>query len=54
VHILRHTTATALFDAGVNLKEVQEILRYSGIITTEIYTHVSKEELKTKVDQAFK
>jgi site-specific recombinase XerD len=54
VHILRHTAATALLDAGANLREVQEFLGHSRITTTEIYTHVSKKNLQSKVDQTFK
>ena len=54
VHILRHTAATALLDAGANIREVQEFLGHSRITTTEIYTHVNKDKLKSKVDQAFK
>lgn len=45
-HKLRHTAATQLLKCGANLREIQEILGHESIGTTEIYTHVSNEDLK--------
>ncbi len=45
-HVLRHQLATLLVSAGVNLRVVQEILGHKNISTTQVYTHISKPELK--------
>jgi len=45
-HVLRHQLATFLISAGVNLRVVQEILGHKSISTTQVYTHISKPELK--------
>lgn len=50
-HLLRHSCATALFDAGMDSLEVKELLRHSSVNTTQIYTHMSMENLKSRYKQ---
>lgn len=45
-HTLRHTFATHLLEAGVDIRKIQVLLGHNNLNTTTIYTQVSKEEIK--------
>lgn len=51
-HKLRHTAATLMYQSGVDIRALQEILGHEHLSTTEIYTHVDNEQIREAAERS--
>ena len=51
VHKLRHTAATLMYQNGVDVRVLKEVLGHENLDTTQIYTHVANEQVRNAIGQ---
>ena len=51
-HVLRHSFATHMLRRGAPLRHVQELLGHASITTTQVYTHLTQEQMREEYNKA--
>ena len=51
VHKLRHTAATLMYQNGVDVRVLKEILGHENLNTTQIYTHISNDQMESAMSK---
>lgn len=53
VHSLRHTVGADLRQRGADIRDIQDVLRHASISSTQLYTHLAREDLRQKLPRRF-